>query len=433
MGRFDFGAFAGGLAEGLSRGQELKLRANESKLKAKMLEHQLKTQEFDQQERVRKSQEQAQQQIELGRYVDMATTGMPGQPPAPLQPGAEGPEPEPGFEVPRRPATSQELLGQGLKSVPATNRASLIGQSLKPQAAMTRPVKPGDFVPDPNDPSGYRQIGTPSKAGEERSLTIGEIQRLYPELPPDRAQVVSTLPAKAQERTLDNVRAQSRQEQSTTRFEAREDRQTQQFREAEDRRAQQFQERERVERERIQLQEDRLATPPLSGKESTDLTKIRGALTDIRRARDILSGAKGKFTGPLDTRAQDLKGAFNRAPAEYNELTTILAKLRNQARHESFGSALTNPEIKESLRELVEERQSDSKVKARIQFIEERFAREEAGLSNREQFWKQRGGGRGPAPTQGKTGGAPVGTTKKLGGKTFRKTGPGELDWDVVQ
>jgi len=431
MGRFDFGAFAGGLAEGLNRGQELKLRANESKLKAKMLEHQLKTQEFDQQERVRKSQEQAQQQVELGRYVDLLGKGVPGQPHAPLQPGAEGPEPEPGFEVPRRPATSQELLGQGLKSVPAANRATIIGQSLKPQAAMTRPVKPGDYVPDPTDPSGYRQIGTPSKAGDERPLTIGEIQRLYPELPPDRAQVVSTLPAKAQERTLDNVRAQRGQEQSASRFEAREDRQTQQFREAEDRRDRQFQEQERIGQERIQLQEDRLAVPPLSGKESTDLTKIRGGLQDIRRASEILSKAKGAFTGPMDTRRQDFKNIFNLAPAEYNELITILARLRNQDRHDEFGSALTNPEIRESLRELVEERQSDEVVKARIDFLLKRFERAEKGLSDRETFWKQRGGGRGSV--QSKASGAPVGTTKKLGGKTFRKTGPGELDWDVVQ
>lgn len=48
---FDFGSFAGGVAGGYNQGRELKLRADEAKLKAKMLEHQINAMEFDQQQK----------------------------------------------------------------------------------------------------------------------------------------------------------------------------------------------------------------------------------------------------------------------------------------------------------------------------------------------------------------------------------------------
>src|SRR3990167_11279203 len=130
----DWGNLAGGFAKGLQSGSELGLRIQESKLKSKMLQHQMDVQDFEQQEKVRKAGEERQQAQELGRFVDLATKGVPQQ----VTPGFESEAQQMSVapvESNFRPANPQELLGQGLKSVPAANRASLIQQSMKPTAA----------------------------------------------------------------------------------------------------------------------------------------------------------------------------------------------------------------------------------------------------------------------------------------------------------
>ena len=394
----------GGFATGLKSGSELFLRAQESKLKTKMLEHQMDVQKFEQQERQRKAGDEAQQAVELGKLAEMVGSGVPGQPPAPLEPGQEGPTPDRWFQVPNRPATQGEIFGQSLRSVPASSRAGLIQQSMKPSAAMTRPVKPGDYVPDPTDPSGYKQIGTPTKtaATEDRALTESEIVQLFPDMPEPTRKAIASLPQKAQARTIDDARAQAGQKQAASQFQQGQQSLDERALRGQERADVRETERERQRQERIQLEEDRRATPPLSGKESTDLTNVRSGLTDIRRVKQILAKAKGKFTGPIDTRTMDLKNVFNLAPKEYNELTSILGKLRNEVRHEKFGAALTGLEIKEALREMVEERQNDAKVRERIDYLEKQFERTEQGLSSREQFWKQRRGSIPGAPSTSK-------------------------------
>jgi hypothetical protein len=121
---FNFGAFAGGMGQGLQQGAHLALQAEEHKLRAKMIKNQLKKSELEQ-------QQQDQQQLEMGKYVDMLSNGMPGQPPAPLMAGQEGPEPAPDFQIPNRPANPAELLGQAVKSVPKEHRYNLIQESMK--------------------------------------------------------------------------------------------------------------------------------------------------------------------------------------------------------------------------------------------------------------------------------------------------------------
>jgi len=114
---FNFGSFAGGLAGGLRQGQELKLRAEESKLKAKMFEHQMKAQEFDQEIKREKAIREQQDFLNLGRAAEeygLATSG--GRPAqeqieteigdVPMGLQVEG---QPGAAVPGRPLSPSEI------------------------------------------------------------------------------------------------------------------------------------------------------------------------------------------------------------------------------------------------------------------------------------------------------------------------------------
>lgn len=158
---FNFGAFAGGLSQGLLQGQKMQLEAQAHKLKAKMLETQQKAMEFDQQEKQRKAQEQANQQVELGKYVDMLSRGVPQQ----VTPGYESPEQQMSVapvESNFRPATPQELMGQGLKSIPQEHRYNLIQQSMKP----------------PTGAAASRAFATPQEALAFKNSE--EYRQLYP-------------------------------------------------------------------------------------------------------------------------------------------------------------------------------------------------------------------------------------------------------------
>ena len=288
---------------------------------------------------------------------------------------------------------------------------------------MTGPVKPGDYVPDPTDPSGYRQIGTPSKAGEERSLTIGEIQRLYPELPPDRAQVVATLPAKAQERTLDNVRAQSGQEQSAS-----------QFREGQNRLQQQFQQGQTLADEREQRRERDQLKRQETGLRSEHQKQSKKFITQRNNLAELEATSTGgavadhslifKYLKVLDPTSTVREGEF----ATVRDTTGLPDRVKNYLKQVWSGTKL-NPKQR---KEIIEQSRAQFGVaQAHQQRLDEEYRRLSAGQGldpNRVVLDYST-----PASTQSKVGGAPVGTTKKLGGKTFRKTGPGELDWDVVQ
>jgi hypothetical protein len=119
---FNFGAFAGGLGQGLQRGQAMALQAQEHKLKSEMIKNQLAKDKLAQ-------QEADQQSLELGKYVEMGTKGVQQE----VTPGYESPEQQMSVAPVNqyRPATPQEMLGQGLKSVPPAHRYNLIEQSMK--------------------------------------------------------------------------------------------------------------------------------------------------------------------------------------------------------------------------------------------------------------------------------------------------------------
>ncbi len=159
-----WGGFSQGLAGGLQQGQELRLKKEEHQLKAKMIEHQIKTQQLTEQKAQQALADEKQQQAELGKYVDMLGNGMPGQPPAPLQPGQEGPLPAPDFQVPNRSATQPELLGQSLKSVPREHRYNLIQESMKPK------VTPADLEQQFQTMIKYGLIKPPPEASQPGNI-----------------------------------------------------------------------------------------------------------------------------------------------------------------------------------------------------------------------------------------------------------------------
>ena len=169
----NFGGFAGGLAGGLELGQRMKLQADEHKLKAKMLENQLKQQEQAQ-------QEQQQRTLELGKYVDMLSKGVPQT----VTPGYESPEQSMSVapvESNYRPANPQELLGQGLKTVPEAHRYNLLQQSMKPQAGQ-RPmsVGVGGTVFDPTTGQEIYRNPTPRTGVGVDSKTWADIENEHP-------------------------------------------------------------------------------------------------------------------------------------------------------------------------------------------------------------------------------------------------------------
>lgn len=134
---FNFGSFAGGLAGGMARGQEMALQAQEHKLKAKMLEHQIKKSEFEQQQREQAQREADQQALDLGSAVDMITKGV--KVPGGGTPGYESPEQNMSVaEVPAyRPATQEEKFGALIKGTPRAHQYNVIQQYMKGQGGGT--------------------------------------------------------------------------------------------------------------------------------------------------------------------------------------------------------------------------------------------------------------------------------------------------------
>lgn len=226
---FNFGAFAGGVAKGINEGQKMHLEAEAHKLKAKMLKMQMDAAEFDQGEKVRKAGEQAQQQVELGRFVDMLGKGVPQQ----VTPGFEDPQQQMSIapvESNFRPANPQELLGQSLKSIGPEHRFNLIQESMKAREKK-QPLHfaPGTMLEDINAPGGFRQVGMPKEPGGKTQLTADQIGTLFPDLPAERRAIIASLPGEAQERTLDNLRSSSGQAATEERFNKSQERIGQQF------------------------------------------------------------------------------------------------------------------------------------------------------------------------------------------------------------
>lgn len=349
---FNFGSFAGGLAGGLREGQELKLRAEESKLKAKMLEHQMKLQDYDLEEKQRKATEEGQQALELGKYVDMIGQGVAGQPPAPLMAGQEGPEPAPAFQVPKRPATQGELLGQAVKSIPAGNRYQLIEQSMK------EPAK------------------------QKTQLNSDQIQSLLG-VDKSKADIIASLPGEAQERTIDNIRQASaitatgeRATQSQTaadrRQQAQFEQQSQQQQNVFGQQAQlqrnQFAQQSELERRR---EEVRNAPKPLSEKERRDLHAAEMGLKDVQRLIELhKSSYTGWLQGGLLRKGKEFTG--NMSP-EQTEFNAKMAKVVNQIRNKLFGAALTKYESEEAMKGLPDTGQSDVNVGTKLKILAEDF------------------------------------------------------------
>lgn len=163
---FNFGAFAGGLAGGLERGQKMQLEAEAHKLKAKMLETQQKAAEFDQQEKIRKSQEQQAQQQQLGQvaedYLASATGGKPAVP------GYESPEQQMSVNrVPAQRGATQLTPQQALT-------AAAIRSGKFPSGAFSQAAGPRQHVVGGNlvDEQGRVIFSAPEKPVNERPVSV---------------------------------------------------------------------------------------------------------------------------------------------------------------------------------------------------------------------------------------------------------------------
>ena len=143
-------------------------------------------------------QEQAQQQ-NLGLLQQMITGGVPGQPPAPLQAGQEGPSPAPGFQVPNVPASPSQLYGAGLGAGPLGLNAVkdlLAAQQDNFQYIPPGPGTPAYAIPKNNPAKGAIPIpGTekavPQRPLQQRQYDLGDKVRVET-FNPDTGQVVNT-------------------------------------------------------------------------------------------------------------------------------------------------------------------------------------------------------------------------------------------------
>jgi len=395
---FNFGSFAGGLSQGLVEGQKLKLQADEAKLKAKMLDHQLKAMEFDQGEKQRKSQEEQQQQIELGRYVDMLSNGKPGQPPAPLEPGSEGPVPEPGFQVPNRPANSQELLGQGLKSVPQEHRYNLIQESMKagPNADMTEYQRQSlalqqRRLDQPREGGGVEAQTWSRIVKENPGADLATLRKIYNE------QIGGTATSRGAGVTqgkLNVERTPEFQQNVTNKAAAK------------------------AAGEPI---------PSAQGEKVLSNAKVADSLATVRKHYD--PAFLGPFQGTgIAFEARRRAGASIGQPLSNNEVVfrQELNNLGNIALYDASGAQINEQEQKRIVGVLPKATDEPAVFEAGLRRYEAEVAK--LGARRKEQINVPRG-----EVGTVRSSGPPVGTTKKLGGKTFRKTGPGAQDWDEVR
>ena len=177
---FNFGAFAGGLSQGINEGTRLKLMADESKLKSKMLEHQLKIMEFDQAEKQRQAQESQQQAIEVGKLAEMVGQGVRQQ----VTPGFES-EAQQMSVAPTtafREANPNEIRAQAFRATPGKQVHQLTERLFpSPTAAQgPRAVSPGGALVDP---TGKVLFQNPAAAREGVGVESQTFSRIIRENP----------------------------------------------------------------------------------------------------------------------------------------------------------------------------------------------------------------------------------------------------------
>jgi len=122
-----FGGFVRGLNQGMQFNQQMSQQAEEHKLKAKMLEFQMKKMETEQ-------RQDEQQQRGLADYQQAVTQGVPDQFGGPVQGPIEESGRLPAQPAPNRKATPQELFGMSLNAVRPQDAVRLIQQQQKAES-----------------------------------------------------------------------------------------------------------------------------------------------------------------------------------------------------------------------------------------------------------------------------------------------------------
>ena len=186
---FDFGSFAGGMGRGIQSGSELGLRLNESKLKSKMLEHQMKVQEFEQAEKERQAK---QLQADTDAYLTAITKPTPAQPAIETEPGdvdigalQQFPG-QPGAPKPTKEPSPAELY---------TGAAMRQGKFFSPTAENKQQfqhVSPGSMVRNP-ETGAWEQVGVPKPESPQRPITVAPGGVV---LDPKTGQPIFTAPSK---------------------------------------------------------------------------------------------------------------------------------------------------------------------------------------------------------------------------------------------
>lgn len=253
---------------------------------------------------------------------------------------------------------------QGVGPAPVTTPSTDPGQRIK--AALIRSGNVGQAFEKPQlvqegavgtlQGSQFQPFqGGPAGGGALDAKGIAELYGLAPEI----AARVASLPPKAQERTLDNLRTQKAQEAQTQRFEQGQASMEGRFQRGQEGLESRFQRG---------LESRQGQDKPLPPQIQNALNQAEEMLVDVQTAKEL---HKGSFTGPIQGRLGGLRSATGIGlSSKESDFKTITAKIRNRVRSKEFGAALTQYEGGEALREVPEETQPDQSMISKLNLME---------------------------------------------------------------
>lgn len=427
---FDFGAFAGGLAQGLHQGQQLALQKKEAELRSKMIDAQMKHLDFQNQQAVSAiEQHQRAQRIadETASAYDAAATG--------------GTQAQPGYESPEQqmsvaPISAQRGSGQMSPNQILTRGA--IQQGKFPAGAFNTAAQPdlekqleslqkyGLIQPGGGDSGG--------SGGMETGFTISPKTGVTTRINPVKqgvgveAQTWSRVVKENPGADLATLRERYNQEVGKTAGVRAGSATTSKIEAA--------------------------ATPTALGQQTaTAGAKTAGgpltagvedvlAKGDVlgKTVADIRANYDPNYLGPIKGTDMAFEGRRRIGsaigmPTEDKEVKfrQSLGDAKNQIIYLMSGKQINEAEGRRLIDQMPKSTDEPQTFLAGLDRFEQQVQRAVAAHKQAGTATRSTVQGLATPSQPSSRPNASVGTTKTLAGKTFRKTGPGELDWDVVQ